>query len=262
MARQGIASSSQRYLFQTSKERSPGMSDVGFYPQNYVPMRCMSMHCHSCRDFRSLCRSGRQLPWHMWLRGYRHNMSAWRHLRLLGNFRRYRWVAIRGLAKKKGPARARTLLLVSRMASGPAAIQSTNEASVRKRGRVCIMASGRCSLNTVWSNKIYPLLEKRAYREIDCQQRAAVLLYNGGKRLMRLDCHSAKSAIKREMRLNITCADIGFFFFEQKWWSVWLYSKRRIAKLQPGRSTISFTNLAEPFPCRVALSKSFFALPR
>lgn len=44
---------------------------------------------------------------------------------------------------KRSEARARTLLAASRMASGPAAIESRNEASVRReRVCVCMMSSG------------------------------------------------------------------------------------------------------------------------
>ena len=65
---------------------------------------------------------------------------------------------------KKAWERVRTLKVAPRMASGPAAIGSNNEASVRrKRERVCMMASGWYGLSVVWSNWMYPLFKKGEY---------------------------------------------------------------------------------------------------
>lgn len=69
-------------------------------------------------------------------------------------------------------------------------------------------------------------------------KRAGGSLYNGGKRLMRLDCHSATLAMRSEKKTEpLLCADTDF---EQRR-SVWPHYKRRIAKEHPGKYLINLS---------------------
>ena len=153
MAPQGIAFFESASPLPNRGERKKGRKEswrvcclISIELQDYVPMWCMCMHHHSCPGFHSSCRSGRQLPWRKMLRLCRHNTSAWRLLRLRGNCRRYRWVSIGRFSGGRQGGRARvtrTLLVGPRMASGPAAVESRNEANARREtGRVYMIASG------------------------------------------------------------------------------------------------------------------------